>query len=93
MRTPGCTPYPDLMGELAVTRRPVGACPQCGGVLAAAHMLTKTYEIDQAGHWERRLSDFVEDVVVVCRTCGTQQEGRIDEDGCSFVFLRRASIE
>lgn len=78
------------MDEFPVTRPLVGACAQCGGVLAAAHMLTKTYEIDDEGHWERRISDFVEDVVVVCRMCCAQQEGRIDEDGRSFVFLRSA---
>lgn len=57
----------------------------------AAHMLTKSYEIDEAGRWNRSLADFVEDVVIVCRQCGRQQEGRIDEIGSSFVFVRSAS--
>jgi hypothetical protein len=54
-------------------------------------MLAKTYAIDEYGSWMRNLADFAEDVVIVCRMCGAQQEGRIDEDGSSFVFVRAAA--
>ena len=64
------------------------SCTRCGGALAAAHMLTRTYPIHADGQWERALSEFVEDVVVVCATCGEQQDGRVDEDGGRFAFVR-----
>ena len=63
-----------------------GACPQCGGQLTATHMLTKSYRVDDRGHWERRIADFVEDVVVVCAECGTDLEGRIESAGDAFAF-------
>ena len=48
----------------------LGRCRLCGGRIAATHMLTRTYEVDRAGRWERKIDEFVEDVVVVCKSCG-----------------------
>ncbi len=84
MRRLPSAPYHQDMDE-STSPAPV-ACGKCRGPLSAAHMLTKSYEIDRSGHWERILSDFPEDVVVVCHVCGTQQDGRIDDDGPRFVF-------
>jgi hypothetical protein len=50
-------------------------------------MLTKTYELDAAGGWQRRFADFVEDVVVVCASCGAEPEGTFGGDGTSFAFV------
>lgn len=88
MRARGAGGYLRTVNEVASSQRPVGACSQCGGVLSAAHMLTKAYEVDSAGHWTRSLAEFTEDVVVVCRECGADQDGRIAEDGGVFAFIR-----
>ncbi len=56
-------------------------------------MLTKTYPLDEAGGWQRRFADFVEDVVVVCAECGAEPSGTFvpagsfGDDGTSFAFL------
>lgn len=84
------TLYLRLVNDSALQQGPAGACVRCGGVLSAAHMLTRTYEVDRAGHWTRRLGEFVEDVVVVCRECGAEQDGRICDDGSAFTFVRSA---
>jgi hypothetical protein len=54
-------------------------------------MLTRSYSVDEAGHWRRRLDEFVEDVVIVCAACGAEPEGRIEAHGeeCVFVPARR----
>ncbi len=82
-----------MVNASASKQRPVGACAQCGGILSAAHMLTRAYEVDSAGHWTRSLAEFTEDIVVVCRECGADQDGRIAEDEGAFAFIRSASIE
>lgn len=87
MPRPRPRPTMTLMDERPFLASP-SSCTHCGGALAAAHMLTRTYPIDGDGLWQRTLADFVEDVVVVCATCGEQQDGRIDEDGGRFAFLR-----
>jgi hypothetical protein len=65
----------------------LGRCRLCGGRIAATHMLTRTYEVDGAGHWERRIDEFVEDVVVVCKACGQEPEGRFEADDRGFTFV------
>ena len=65
----------------------LGRCRLCGGRIAATHMLTRTYEVDLAGRWERRIDEFVEDVVVVCKSCGHEPDGRFEADDGGFSFV------
>jgi hypothetical protein len=65
----------------------LGRCVGCGGRVAATHMLTKSYPVDEGGHWRRRIDEFVEDVVVVCAACGAEPEGRLEQRGDEFVFV------
>lgn len=50
-------------------------------------MLTRTYDIGEDGHWRRELDDFLEDVVVVCATCGKEPNGRFEADESGFAFV------
>lgn len=68
-----------------------GRCGRCGGRIAATHMLTRTYELDDQGRWRRRLADFVEDVVVVCSGCGEEPDGRFESDDNMFAFVPTAA--
>ena len=75
------------MTDDSANREDLGRCACCGGRIAATHMLTKTYQIDERGRWRRRLDDFVEDVVVVCAGCGVEPEGQFDAGDGEFVFV------
>jgi hypothetical protein len=50
-------------------------------------MLTRSYPVDETGHWRRCIDDFVEDVVIVCAACGIEPEGRFEAHGedCALV--------
>ncbi len=50
-------------------------------------MLTRKYEVDERGRWQRRLDEFVEDVVVVCAGCGEEPEGRYEAHDGTFAFV------
>jgi hypothetical protein len=75
------------MAQNAGRIRDRGRCESCGGRIAATHMLTKTYEVSEDGRWQRRLGDFVEDVVVVCAACGEEPQGRFEADDGEFAFI------
>ena len=66
-------------------RNDTGRCAACGGRIAATHMLTSTYDVE--GGWERRMGDFVEDAVVVCKECGREPPGRLEVRDDTFVFV------
>jgi hypothetical protein len=66
-----------------------GRCAGCGGRVTATHMLTKSYPIDETGHWRRCLGEFVEDVVIVCTACGAEPDGRLEARGEEFAFMPR----
>jgi hypothetical protein len=67
--------------------RDLGRCQRCGGRIAATHMLTKSYDVNESGRWHRQLGDFVEDVVVVCADCGAEPEGTFDATDGEFAFI------
>jgi hypothetical protein len=50
-------------------------------------MLTKTYQVDRQGRWQRRLGDFTEDVVLVCSGCGAEPQGRFEVADGRFAFV------
>ena len=75
------------MTDDAVPSNDLGGCRRCGGRLTATHMLTKTYRVDEAGHWRRRLDDFIEDVVVVCAACGDEPRGQFQACAGTFTFV------
>ena len=74
------------MADGSGVQEDLGRCVRCGGRIAAAHMLTKTYKIDERGRWLRRLDDFIEDVVVVCVDCGVEPEGKFAVRDGEFTF-------
>jgi hypothetical protein len=53
-------------------------------------MLTKSYELDARGRWDRRLDDFVEDLVLVCAACGAEPEGDLAAQEGRFEFSPNA---
>ena len=63
-------------------------CSECGGGMAAMHMLTRTYDIGRGG-WLRRIADFVEDVAVVCKDCGQEAVGHVEVREDTFFFVRK----
>ena len=65
----------------------LGRCAGCGGRVTATHMLTRSYRVDETGHWRRRIDEFVEDVVIVCSACGAEPNGRCDAHGEEFAFV------
>lgn len=87
MRHSPCVAYGLEMKDGSASHTDLGRCASCGGRIAATHMLTKTYQIDERGRWRRRLDDFIEDVVVVCAGCGAEPEGRFDAGDGEFVFV------
>jgi len=74
------------MAQQTTSTRDAGRCEACGGRITATHMLTKSYPVDACGRWQRRIGDFVEDVVVVCSACGTEPEGCVEAHGEAFSF-------
>jgi hypothetical protein len=78
---------PNVMSHEGQAKHDLGRCGACGGRIAATHMLTGTYEVDEHGRWQRRLDEFVEDVVVVCTICGEEPVGRFDADAGMFAFV------
>ena len=65
----------------------MGRCRRCGGKVVATHMLTRTYDVGEDGRWRRQLDEFLEDVVVVCATCGNEPDGRFEADASGFAFV------
>jgi hypothetical protein len=50
-------------------------------------MLTRSFHIDASGHWERRMVEFAEDVVVACAGCGVPPRGCVESRGDRFSFV------
>jgi hypothetical protein len=73
-----------------VQRNDIGRCEGCGGRITATHMLTRSYPVDESGHWRRCIDEFAEDVVIVCAACGAEPEGKFEGQGeeCAFVPAR-----